>query len=88
MGGELFLSHGNNLCSKIFDGRIFMNIFRENYYTMKTLNRISESDVNKVIRREELNGYKLISKKNEIPITAIGCDTAIEVFYTLVFEKK
>lgn len=54
---------------------------------MKTLNQIPQSDVNKVILREELNGYKFLYKE-EIPIMAIGCDTEIEVFYTLVFEKN
>ena len=55
---------------------------------MKTLNQISQSDVNKVILREELNGYKFLKKVAEQTINAIGNSDPIEVFYTLVFEKK
>lgn len=54
---------------------------------MKTLNQIPESDVNKEILREEQNGYILLYKEKE-PIHAIGNSDSIEVFYTLVFEKK
>ena len=54
---------------------------------MKKITNVRASEVEKVILREVQNGYKFIYKE-DIPIMAIGCDTEIEVFYTLVFEKN
>ena len=50
---------------------------------MKKITNVRASEVEKVILREVQNGYKFIYKEDEI-----GCDTEIEVFYTLVFEKN
>ena len=55
---------------------------------MKKITNVRAREVEKVIRREVQNGYKLLYKEDEIPIMAIGGDTEIEVFYTLVFEKN
>lgn len=51
------------------------------------ITNVRASEVEKVILREVQNGYKFIYKEDEIPIMAIGCDTEIEVFYTLVLKK-
>lgn len=55
---------------------------------MKKITNVRASEVEKVILREVQNGYKFLYKEDEIPIMAIGCDTEIEVFYSLVFEKN
>ena len=55
---------------------------------MKKITNVRASEVEKVILREVQNGYKFLYTEDEIPIMAIGCDTEIEVFYTLVFEKN
>lgn len=63
-----------------------MDTFRKINCNEKITN-VRASEVEKVILREVQNGYKFLYKEDEIPIMAIGCDTEIEVFYTLVLKK-